>query len=126
MKKKHFPKGKTIADLLTLTQWDRRKEYRLDPLIAEEMEFVEGQVSYELYHQIVEMMQGFTLTIQFEMADNLYSFIICKAIYITGFPSVDTILVACYEKIAQEKGYKIEELEYYIDYPERSSTKIKQ
>ena len=33
----------------------------------------------------------------------------------TGFPSIDTVLIACYEQIAKETGYKLTDLQYYID-----------
>jgi len=114
MKTKKVPVTK-YADLVVIVEQDRSKDYHTASNAKRLMMCVYSQLSADLWQYLVGMLQGFSEEMQIEIADDILDFTNEKIVHMTGFPSVDTVLVTCYEQIAKEKGYKLSDLQYYID-----------
>ena len=113
MKKKPIPVSK-FADLVLIIEQDRTKDYRTFGNAATIMRCIRGHISPDLWDYLIGMLQGFDDDTQLEIADDLLDFVFDKIVHLTGFPSVDTVLIACYELIAKEKGFKFTDNQYLI------------
>ena len=114
MKKKLLKSTKHEGFTLIIEQ-DRSKDYCTTPIARKLLVCIKSQLSPELWDYLIGMLQGFREDVQIDIADDILDFVNLKMIHMTGFPSIDTVLFACYEQIAQEKGYKLTDLQYYID-----------
>ena len=114
MKKKQVTATK-YTDLTFIVEQDRHKDYCTDSIAEAIMTCVSDKLSPDLWQYLIGMLQGFREDVQIDIADDILDFVNLKMIHMTGVPSVDTVLFACYEQIAQETGYKLTDLQYYID-----------
>ena len=106
MAKRHFKKHYKKVRMKMINQ-DLRLEQPVDGVASFIMESLEDKVSPELLDFIYEMLLGFHVDMQLEIADDLLDFITMNMIHTTGCKAVDLILLTCYHRIAEEMGIKI-------------------
>jgi hypothetical protein len=111
MKKYYYTLG-TLSDLALVVEQDRREEYYTDITAETVMQCLKDKLSPDLMDYLIGMLQGFNDDTQIEIADYMLDFVTDQLITLTGFPSVDTVLIACYELIAQEKKFKFIDNQY--------------
>ncbi len=117
MKKKDKNKIKnvgTLEDLSLMVEQDRTEEYQTDTIAETVMQNMKDQLSADLWEYLIGMLQGFNNETQAEIADCLLDFVTDQLVHLTGFPSVDTVLSACYGLISKEKGFKYTNYQYVI------------
>ena len=117
MKKKDKNKIKnvgTFEDLALMVEQDRTEDYQTDATAETVMQCLTDKLSTDLWDYLIGMLQGFNAVTQTEIADCLMDFVNDQVVHLTGFPSVDTVLSACYGLIANEKGFKYTNYQYVI------------
>ena len=103
------------GDLSIMVEQDRTDEYVTDPSADTVMSGLKKKISEDLLDYLYGMLQGFNSDTQLDIADNLLDFTTDKVVHLTGFPSVDTVLVECYNLIAEEKGFDAKGISYLLE-----------
>ena len=104
-KKKH---KKMNYDEVKLIIQNLYSEQSMDGTASFVMECLEDKVSAELLHELNLMLAGFCGDMQLEIADDLIDFVCSHVLHTTGCPAADIVLASCYDRIAQEKGIKLD------------------
>lgn len=100
----------TLEDLVKYFEMDYSSEYGIDAIALSVLECLEDKVSDELWHFLYKILLGFNNEMQLEIADDLLDFAYRQMIHTTGCFSADAALITCYKLIAEEKGYKEEDI----------------
>lgn len=98
-----------------MVEQDRTDEYVTDPSADTVMSGLKKKISEDLLDYLYGMLQGFHDDIQSSIAKALLEFVTEKTLRLTGFPSVDTVLVECYNLIAEEKGIDAKGISYLLE-----------
>lgn len=107
MKKgKKTKKIRLTLDVKVINQ-DLSYEQHVDSIAMDVMDCLEDRVSPQLLDLLKEMLLGFNEDMQLEIADDLLDFVHGHVVHTTGCPSADSILMACYMWIAEEKKFKL-------------------
>ena len=101
----------TLEDLVKYYEMNLSSEYGVDSIALDVLECLEDKVSDELWNFLYKIMLGFNDEMQLEIADDLLDFVCDKMIHTNGCFSADAALITCYKLIAEEKGYKEEEID---------------
>ena len=87
---------------------DLSDDYGIDGRAARIMQLMEGEVSDGLLMVLISELQGFSIRMQIEMAQDLLDFALAHVVHTTGCPSADYVLDYCYSYIAMEHDIMIE------------------
>ena len=113
--KKHLIPAGTLQDLAIMVEQDRTEDYITDPTADMVMLCLKDKLSQDLVDYLYGMLQGFNNDTQLNIADNLLDFTTDKVVHLMGYPSVDTVLVECYNLIAEEKGIDGKDISYVME-----------
>ena len=105
-KSKRNKKIRLTLDVKVIEQ-DLSYEQHVDSIAMSIMDMLEDRISPQLLDLLKEMLLGFSGDMQLEIADDLLDFVQGHSIHTTGCPSADSVLMACYMWIADEKGFKL-------------------
>lgn len=113
--KKHLIPAGNLKGLSIIVEQDRTEYYKTDSTANAVMTCLKDKLSQDLVDYLYGMLQGFNNDTQLDIADNLLDFTTDKVVHLTGFPSVDTVLVECYNLIAEEKGFDAKGISYLLE-----------
>lgn len=114
-KKKTRKKVRKLEDLAIYCGKDLTLEYEVDPIALGVLKWLKRRISSRLWKMLRNMMLGFDDEMQLEIANDLWDFTCAHIIRTTGCASVDTVLIACYKLIAEERGFKSKSVDKVLE-----------
>ena len=115
LKKKTKKKVRKLEDLAIYFGKDLAHEYDVDPIALGVLKWLKRRISSKLWKMLHNIMLGFSDDMQVEIANDLWDFTCAHIIRTTGCASVDTVLIACYKMIAEERGFKSKDVDKVLE-----------
>lgn len=94
------------AELAKVIDQDLRDEQFVDRVATSVLGNLEGKVSAGLLDTFYALLLGFSEDMQNEIADDLLNFAYGHVVHMTNCPSADSVLMTCYNWIAEEQGFE--------------------
>ena len=94
------------AELANVIERDLSDKQSLNKVATSVLDNLEGKLSTGLLDTFNAMLLGFSEDMQNEIADDLLDFAYGHVVHMTNCPSADSVLMTCYNWIAEEQGFE--------------------